>query len=160
MLSSVYTWTTLSLIVVVGLIVWGGKNAIVGGLDKRAERIRKELDEAQTLREEAQKTLEQYKRRQREATEEAQAILEHAKDEASRLRQQAEADLKESLARREQQAMEKIAQAEAQALAEVRGRAVDVAIAAAGRLIAESLDEAKSGDVMARSIEEVREKLN
>ena len=160
MLSSVYTWTTLSLIVVVGLIVWGGKDAIVGSLDKRAERIRKELDEAQTLREEAQKTLEQYKRRQREATEEAQAILEHAKDEASRLRQQAEADLKDSLARREQQAMEKIAQAEAQALAEVRGRAVDVAIAAAGRLITESLDEAKSGDVMARSIEEVREKLN
>ncbi len=160
MLSSVYTWTTVAFIAIVGLIVWGGKDAIVGSLDKRAERIRKELDEAQTLREEAQKTLEDYKRRQREATEEAQAILEHAKDEASRLRQQAEADLKESLARREQQAMEKIAQAEAQALAEVRGRAVDVAIAAAGSLIAESLDEAKSGDVMARSIEEVKEKLN
>ena len=160
MLGSVYTWTTVAFIAIVGLIVWGGKDAIVGSLDKRAERIRKELDEAQTLREEAQKTLEDYKRRQREATEEAQAILEHAKDEASRLRQQAEADLKESLARREQQAMEKIAQAEAQALAEVRGRAVDVAIAAAGSLIAESLDEAKAGDVMARSIEEVRDKLN
>lgn len=160
MLGSIYTWTTLSLIVIVGLIVWKGKDAIVGGLDKRAERIRNELDEAQNLREEAQRTLEDYKRRQREATDEAQAILNHAKEEAARLRQHAEADLKASLARREQQAMDKIAQAEAQALAEVRGRAVDVAIAAAGRLIAEGLDEAKSNEVMARSIEDVKAKLN
>lgn len=160
MLGSVYTWTTLSLIVVVGLIVWKGKGAIIGGLDKRAERIRKELDEAQNLREEAQRTLEDYKRRQREATDEAQAILEHAKEEANRLRRHAEEELKASMARREQQAMDKIAQAEAQALSEVRGRAVDVAIAAAGHLIAENMDEAKAGEVMSRSIEDVKAKLN
>ena len=160
MLGSIYTWTTLALIVVIGLIVWKGKGPIIGGLDRRAERIRSELDEAQNLREEAQHTLEEYKRRQREAADEAKAIIDHAKEEAVRLRRKAEGELAESLARREQQAMDKIAQAEAEALAEVRSRAVDVAVAAAGRLIADNLDEAKSSEVMGRSIEEVKAKLN
>src|SRR3546814_14248082 len=91
---------------------------LLDGLDARAERIRAELDEAQRLREEAQKALAEYKRKQRDAAKEAEDLLANAKHEAELLRRQAAEDLKETLARREKAAIEKIAQAETQALQE------------------------------------------
>lgn len=134
--------------------------AITGGLDARAEAIRTELDEAHHLREEAQKMLADYKRQQSEAANEAKAMLAHAKEEADRQRDQAEKDLAETLKRREQAAIEKIAQAEAQALQEVRDKAVDIAIAATGKILAQSIDEAKSGELVDESIREIQGKLH
>src|SRR3546814_7760908 len=93
-------------------MVWKARQPVLDGLDARAERIRAELDEAQRLREEAQKALAEYKRKQRDAAKEAEDLLANAKHEAELLRRQAAEDLKETLARREKAAIEKIAQAE------------------------------------------------
>lgn len=160
MLGSEYTWLTLSLLVILGLIVWKGLKPIVASLDARGERIRRELEEAQALREESQKLLAESKRRQRDAIEEAKQIVEHAHHEAERMRTTAQKDLEESIERRRTLAEEKIRQAEADALNQVRNHAVDAAVAAASRLIAENLDEARLNEVTARSIQEVAAKLN
>ena len=136
------------------------KNALLGALDARADRIRDELEEAARLREEAQKLLADYKRKQSEATAEAEAMLAHAKEEAETLRQQAAQELTAILKRREEAAMEKIAQAEANALQEVQGKAVDIAIAATGKLLTESLDDAKAGKLVDQSIAELEGKLH
>ncbi|HEX3500508.1 MAG TPA: F0F1 ATP synthase subunit B [Stellaceae bacterium] len=133
-------------IVIVGGFIKVGPS-IGKALDDRAERIKAELDEAQRLREDAQKTLAEYQRKQRDALKEAEAIIAHAKSEAERIGQQAAQDLEAALERRTRQAEEKIAQEEAKALADVRNTAVDVAIAAARQIIAEQLD-AKAGGVL------------
>ena len=160
MLHSPTFWVAVAFVIFVAFIWWKALKPVLNSLDQRGERIRKELEEAQNLRDEAQHTLAEYRRKQRDAAEEAEALIEHAKAEAARLRQQAEKDLEASLARREQAAMEKIAQAEARALAEVRNRAVDVAIAATGRLLTEQLDKEKSGALVDQSIEDLAEKLH
>lgn len=129
-------------------------------LDKRGERIGQEIKEAEALREEAQKLLADYKRKQRDAVKEAEEIVAHAKAEAGRLRELAQKDLEASLQRREQAAMEKIAQAESQALQEIRNQAVDVALAATARLIAENLDQAKSESLVDEAIGDLSGKLN
>ncbi len=116
--------------------------ATVGGmLDDRAQRIESELAEAQRLREDAERTLGEYQRKQRDALKEAEQIIAHARIEAERLGQKAATDLEEALERRTRQAEEKIAQEEAKALAEVRSIAVDLAIAAARQLIVQQLDQ-------------------
>jgi MoxR-like ATPase len=51
-------------------------------LDDRAAAIRKELDEARRLREEAQNLLADYQRRHRNAGQEAETIVEQARHEA------------------------------------------------------------------------------
>ncbi|MEX0759957.1 MAG: F0F1 ATP synthase subunit B [Tistlia sp.] len=160
MLGSEYTWLTLSLLAILGLIVWKGTKPILASLDARGERIRRELEEAQALREEAQKLLADSKRRQRDAIEEAKQILEHARHESERMRVAAQQELEESIERRRTMAEEKIRQAETDALNQVRNRAVDAAVAAAARLIAENLDEARISEVNARSIQDVAAKLN
>jgi F-type H+-transporting ATPase subunit b len=122
--------------------------------------VEAQLDEAKTLREEAQKTLAEYERKQRDAVTETEKIIEHAKEEAQRIREAAEADLERALKRRADSAEEKIAQAEAAALKEVRDQAVDVALAAAAKLIAEEVKPAKAKALIDQSIDELSNKLN
>ncbi|WP_120497737.1 F0F1 ATP synthase subunit B [Kiloniella sp. EL199] len=153
-------WVGVAFAIFVLLVITKGGKSIVAGLDARGEAIRKTLEEAQNLREEAQKTLAEYKRKQRDALKEAEEIIEHAKQEATRLQEEAAADLEESLKRREQQAMDKIAQAETAALNEVRDQAVDVAITATRNILAGSMTKAKAKALMDDSISSLGEKFH
>lgn len=155
-------WVAVAFIIFVALAIkpLGVHRQMFAALDKRGQRIGKEIEEAEALREEAQKLLADYKRKQRDAVKEAEEIVVHAKAEAGRLREQAQKDLEASLQRREQAAMEKIAQAEAQALQEIRNQAVDVALAATARLISDNLDQAKAASLVDEAIGDLSGKLN
>jgi F-type H+-transporting ATPase subunit b len=143
------------------VVVWKPLRAtILGGLDARAERIRKELDDAQRLREEAQTLLADFQRKQRDALQEADAIIARAKAEAERLQRDAAARLEAELGRREAQALQRIALAEQTAAQEVRAAAVDVALAATRRLLEERLDGAAQARLIDDAIRELPGKLN
>ena len=153
-------WVAVAFLVFVVLAarpVWG---ALTGGLDARSARIRSELEEAQALREEAQKTVAEFKRKQRDALKEAERILDHAKVEAKRLRERAEQDLEVALGRRERAALDKISQAETQALQEVRDQAIEVALVATAKLISENLDPERSGAMIDQAIRDLSGKLH
>jgi F-type H+-transporting ATPase subunit b len=113
---------------------------IGGALDKRADQIRNELEEAKKLREEAQQLLAEYQRKRKEAESEAESILSAAEREAAALREDAKAKTEEYVSRRTAMAEQKIRQAEADAINEVRASAVDLAIVAAEKLIASKVD--------------------
>ena len=154
-------WVAVAFVIFFAIIFWlKVHKALFAGLDKRIARIKEELDEAQSLREEAQKTLAEHKRKQRDTLAEVEKIVEHAKEEAARLRKAAEKGLEQSLARRAQQAEEKIRQAEAAALKEVRNTAVDIAIAATAQLLEENLDKKRADELVDKSIGELSGKLN
>lgn len=138
----------VAFVIFVVLVLWKGMAKITVGLDKRADDIRAQLEEAQKLREEAQAALAGYQRQQRDALAEAEEIISQAKGEAERLKIDATASLEATLKRREEQAVDRIAQAEAKALQDVRNQAVDLAIAATGRLIGDSM----TADVQGRLI--------
>ena len=160
MLHSPTFWVAVAFVIFVAFIWWKALKPVLNSLDQRGERIKKELEEAQNLRDEAQHTLAEYRRKQRDAADEAKAIIDHAKVEAVRLREQAEQDLEAALARRERAAMEKIAQAEARALSEVRNQAVDVAITATRQLLSEQMDKDKAATLLDQSIAELEQKLH
>lgn len=153
-------WVAVAFVIVFALLIRPGLRAATKGLDQRAEKIRQQLDEAESLRVEAQNLLAEYKRKQRDAITEAERMLEHAKEEVARTRDLAAKDLEQTLARRGQQAEEKIQQAEAAALKEVRNQAVDIAIAATSRLLQDKLDDERSQTLIDDSIGEVSSKLN
>lgn len=143
------------------VVVWKPlKKVLIGGLDERADRIRKELDEAQRLREEAQGLLAELQRKQRDAMQEAESILARAKSEADRLQRDAKAKLEADLKRREEQAMQRIGQAEQAATHEVRTAAVDVALAATRRLLEQKLDAGAQSRLIEDAIRELPSKLN
>ena len=154
-------WVLVTSLLFVGLLVYFGVPALLTkALDKRADDIRNELDEARKLREEAQQVLASYQRKQRDAEKEAEAIIEQARAEAERLADETQAALAQQVERRTRLAEEKIGQAEVQALQEVRAIAADVAVAAARRIIEEKLDDTKATQLIDKSIAEVKAKLH
>lgn len=145
-------WLLVALIIVIAAAWKPMKRAMLTGLDNRAARIRNELEEAQRLREEAQSLLATMQRQQRDALQDAEEIISHARQDAERLRAQAAAELEVTLKRREQLAMERIGQAESAALAEVRSLAVDVAATAARAVLETSVDEQRGSALIDESI--------
>lgn len=144
-------------------MVLAGKRAwvtVIGLIDARTQKIKAELDQAQKLRDEAQRTLAHFQRKQRDALQEAGAIVAHAKEEAGRFAEKARRDLEAAIERRERLSVEKIALAEGKALAEVRNAAVDIAIGAARRVIADSLGGAQGAALVDQAIAELPQRLN
>lgn len=133
---------------------------VMGQLDERAAKIKRDLEEAERLHQEAQQLFAEYQRKQRNALKEAEEIVAAAEAEAKALVREAEADLKASLERRRRQAEDKIAQAEKQALQEVRATAVEVAVAAAAQVLGQSLQGAAAASQIDRAIGEVKAKLH
>ena len=129
-------------------------------LDNRAAQIRADLDEARSLREEAQKVLASYERKSREVGEQADRIVRQAREEATAAAAEAKAALEVSLARRLKAAEEQIASAEQAAVREVRDRAVQIAIAAAGEALAKGMTPEAAEARIAASIREVEAKLH
>ena len=159
-LHSEYFWITLAILTLF-YIAWGPvKSALLGGLDARAERIRKDLDEAASLRAQAEKLLAEYQAKHRDAMAQADAIVTAAKEEAARLAAKAEADLATSLKRRETLALELIAQAEAQATSDVRSAAVDLAIAETSKLLEKHLDAGRQDAIAGQAIQALPTRLN
>ena len=119
------------------MIVWraGAFKMVLGNLDSRAEAIKKELEEAANLREQAAEALALAERRQQDADKEAEAIIEQAKRDAKMMLEEAKKDLTDKIARREAQAVARIARAEAEAADEVRRAAADAATEAARRVM-------------------------
>lgn len=152
-------WVAVGFIVFIILVWRKVGTALNGMLDERSERIRADLKEAQTLRDEAVSELENYQRLHREAAEEARAIVEAAEATAERIRDMAEKRTVIALKRREQQAEAKIKAAEASMIAELRNQAASLAIATASEIISSKLDEKSSLTLVDKATAEI-ETLN
>jgi F-type H+-transporting ATPase subunit b len=151
----------ISFLVFIGVLVYFKVPGILTSLlDKRAEGIRNELDEARALREEAQTILASYERKQREVAEQSARIVAQAREEAQLAAEQAKADLKASIARRLAAAEDQIASAENSAVREVRDRAISIAVAAAAEVIAARTSATDQNKLIDSAIEEVSARLH
>ena len=133
---------------------------IAKALDDRAAAIRKELDEARRLREEAQALLADYQRKHRNAGQEAEALVEHARREAEAFASETRRALTDTVERRRRQAEEKIARAETQAVEDVRAAAVDMAIAAAEKILREKAAGAAGTALIDEGIRTLKTRMN
>lgn len=151
----------LAFLLFVGILVYFKIPGIVGKLlDKRADSIRADLDEARRLREEAQEIYASYERRQREVKTQADEIVANARREAEAQAAKAKEDLALSIDRRLKAAEDQIASAEKDAVRAVRDRAVQAAIAASGELLGQQVASGKRSAGIDEAIEDVARRLN
>ncbi|MGQ0662028.1 MAG: F0F1 ATP synthase subunit B family protein [Pseudomonadota bacterium] len=152
-------WVLVAFLIFIAAVAKPIGKLLVGALDDHAAAVKADLERAAKLREETQALLAQNERQHRDAVRQAAEIVERATLEAKRLKAQAEADLEAALKRREQLALQNIAQAEARALSEVREAAVDLAVAATAKLIAERLDGGRAAAFIERATRDLPGKL-
>lgn len=138
-----FTLANTDYVVVISFLIFIGAlfylrvpSLLMGMLDKRADGIRSDLEEARKLREEAQSLLASFERKQKDVQEQADRIVAQARDEAQTAADRAKEDIKTSVARRLAAAGDQIASAEAAAVREVRDQAIAVATKAAREVIA------------------------
>lgn len=154
-------WALVALIIFLAVVVYLKVPGMIGkALDDRAEKIRNELEEARKLREEAQALLAEYQKKRKEAEKEAGDIVDAAKREAEMITTEAKQKTEEYVARRTALAEQKIAQAEADAMDEVRGSAVDMALAAATKIIGDKVTGDTATDLFKKSLDEVKTRMN
>ena len=145
-------WVAVSFVLfflLLGNKLW---RAGTGALDSRADGIRKRIEEANTLRLEAEAKLKEAEAARAEAVKEAAELLARAKTEAARIAAAAAAEAEAAAERRKQLATQRIAAAEASAIAEVRHTVADLAAAAARGVLAETMDAATDGAMIDRSL--------
>ena len=154
-------WVAVTFVAFFAILAYYKVPALIGKvLDDRAAAIRKELDEARRLREEAQSILNDYQQKHRAVGDEANAIINQARIDAEGYAHETRTALAETLERRTRQAEEKIARAEAQAVEDVRAAAVDAAVAAAERILREKAAGATGAALIDDSIRGLKGRLN
>ncbi len=154
-------WAFIAFLLFFAVIFWLKVPGKIGSsLDARAKKIENELEEARRLRDEAQSLLAEYQRKRREAEQEADDIVADAKAEAERLTAETNKALEEMIERRTKAAEIKIANAESQAVAEVRAHAAEVAVDAAGKILAGKVTGNTATKLISDGIAEVKANLN
>jgi F-type H+-transporting ATPase subunit b len=143
-------WGSLSFLVLFFVLAKLAFPAVRKGMDARADRIRRSLDEAEQAKNEAQRVLEEYRSQLADARNEAAGIIEEARQAADSMRRdlihRAEA---ESAELRERAAADIRAQTD-RALADLRSKVAELAMGAAEAVVVSSLDR----DTQMRLIED------
>ena len=151
----------IAFVIFIGVLVYFKVPGMLTGLlDKRAEGIQTEIDEARALREEAQTLLASFERKQRDVQEQADRIVAAAKESAAEAAEQAKLDLEKSIERRVRAAEDQIASAESSAVRQVRDEAVRIAIGTASEVIARDMTADRANAMFDDAVKTVEAKLH
>ncbi|GMV07490.1 MAG: hypothetical protein AMXMBFR53_37650 [Gemmatimonadota bacterium] len=148
-------WVTLvfgALLLILWKFAWG---PILAAVDAREKAIQGALDEAASRHSEAQKLLEEHRQQLADARRQASELLAEGKAAGEKVRKEIE-----EKARAEAQAIVDRARGDIErerdaALDVLRRESVDLALAAASRLIRENMDQAKDRQFVERFLDDV-----
>ena len=153
-------FVALSFVLFVVFVIWAGlPSTIIKSLDDRSEQIKKELDEARILHEEAQKLLAAEKRKLEQCDAEVEEILKQASEQASLITEKSNNLLKEEIQRKQKQADLKIAQARDEAIREVKDKASELSLIIAKEYLKENIDDNVASDLIDKSISDLKGNL-
>ena len=122
-------------------------------LDERSARIRESMEQAEQVKEQLAKTDEQVRAQMEAARREGQGILAQAAQMGERLKEEARGEAKREAETIVNRARAEIERERDEAIEDLRNQFVDLAIAAAEKVVSETLDKEKHR----RLIEEVLE---
>jgi F-type H+-transporting ATPase subunit b len=150
-------WTLVIFLILFFMLKKWAFPAILGAVEQRERTLQEALDNAKRDREEAQRLLDEHRRRIEEARGEAQRLIADGRAVAEKMR----TDLIEQT-HQEQQAMLERARREIEsekerAVAQLRREAVNLAIAGAGKVIEQNLDNTKNRQLVESFLESLPE---
>jgi len=150
-------WT---LVVFAGLLFLLGKFAwgpILAAVEAREKGIQNALDEAAARQAEAEKLLDEHRRQLADARRQAGEILAEGRTAGDRIRKEIEEKARTEAQGIVERARLDIERERDAALEMLRKESVDLALAAASRLLHEHLDQAKDRQLVERFLDEMPE---
>lgn len=117
-----------------------GLPAMRSSMNARTEKIRGDIEAAETQRAEADTLLSDYKAQLADARNESARIIEESRQTADQLRRDLQVQAEADVAELRQRAAADIEAAKEQAIADLRGEVAAIAIGAAERVVERNLD--------------------
>ncbi len=148
-------WTTfvfIGLLLILGKFAWG---PILEMVQAREDGIQSTLDQAANERVEAAKLLAEHREQMADARRQGQQMIAEGKEAGERVRQDIEEKARAEGDAMVERARESIEREKDAALEELRKESVDLALAAAAKLVQASLDEKKDRELVMGFIEEL-----
>lgn len=150
---ALWTWVTFIIVcVVLYKVAW---KPILAGLDQREEDIRKSLEDAEKIRLEMESLAETQRTRLAETEEQAKAMIIEARKGATEAGRVIEQKAREEAQILVENATREIKSAGEKAQAALRRESAEVAVALAGKLLAEKLTDDKDASLVDRLIKEL-----
>jgi F-type H+-transporting ATPase subunit b len=150
-----FVWSVITFLILVGLLYKFAFNPLMGLQKARQAEIHQSIVDAESLRDEAQQLLVDYKQQLAQARQEADAIVERARKagETSKAEvlEEARVQSEATLARARQQ----IERDTNQALQRIREEAADLAIAATAKVARTSLTEEDQLRLIRQAIDDI-----
>jgi F-type H+-transporting ATPase subunit b len=149
----IWTWVVFTFVVfILAKTTW---RPLLDALERRENKVAEGLKEAEEAREEARRIAEEFEAKVKAAHVEAQRIADESRASAERLSAELEGEAKERAEQLVDRAKDEINLARRQALEEIRERAVDLAISAAGAVLEKNVDEEDNRRLAANVIQMV-----
>ena len=133
-------WGGLAFVILFAFMWWKGFPAVKRAMDARSEKIRADLDAADTAKADALRTKSDYEAQLADAKTAAAAIIDEARVSADRLAQDLQARAEADIADQRARAAADIEASRRQAIDDLRSDVAAIAVGAAERVVGASLD--------------------
>jgi F-type H+-transporting ATPase subunit b len=148
-------WGGSAFLILFGFMVWKGFPAVKGAMDARAERIREDLDAADTAKTDAMRVRSDYEAQLADAKAEAGRLVDEARNQADALKADLQARAEVDIAELRERAAAEIEVGRQQAITDLRAEVSEIALGAAERVVGSSLDHATQSALVDSYIDEM-----
>ena len=150
-------WVAISFIIFVGLVFYFKIPQKVKFLmDEKIDNIKKQIDDAEKLKEEAKNILSKHEKKISNSRSEIKSMMDSANEQAEKNIIKVNADFHTLMDNRKKNAEEKIRQMKEQASKDVKNASVKIAIESVEKLLKNSLDKSKLDRLFVASVEETK----
>ena len=151
----------IAFVIFVGVLVYFKVPRIIGNLlDKRADTIRNEIDEAHRLLEEAKTLLAKLEREHKENIEKAKNIVNDAELTSKRVLEDSKSEIKDAVARKLQMAERQIQTNEKEVIKSIKDDLIEAAFKEAQEQIEKKVDSNLANLVVEESVDEIKARLS
>jgi len=133
-------YSIIAFVVLIVLFKKFGFKPIQQGLQARTERIRGDLDKAESAKTEAEGVLVEYKKQLADAKVEADKIVDEARKQAEKVKEEAVGKANDEVAELKAKASADIEAARASAMASLQSSVAEIAIELAEKVVEKNLD--------------------
>ena len=153
-------WVAVSFVLFVGVLLYFKvPQKIFTSLDESINKIKKDIEEAEKLKEEAKNILSDYEARLDKSKVEIDLMIKNAKKESETNIIQTNDQFHKIFENRKKMAEEKIKQMKLQATKDIKNYSVKVAIIALEKIIKNSIDKKKLDKIYDSSVNEAKKIL-
>ena len=150
-------WVAISFFIFLGVLVYFKiPQKIKHILEETISNIKKQIDEAEKLKEEAKNILSDHEKKISNSKAEVKLMIDKANEDSEKNIIRTNKDFHNIMENRKKNAEERIKQMKNQALKDIKNTSVEIAIESVKKLLKNSLDESKLDKIYLSSIEETK----